>query len=72
MCGQGPAPPEPLEQEGPCEAGPGVQPALDEECSCPAVSALPRVALLSLSASDLCSAERWHWLLELPWALLAV
>lgn len=61
-----------LPWEGPCETGPGLQPALAKECSCPAISALLRAALLSLNVSDLFSVVQQHWLLELPSALLAV
>lgn len=61
-----------LPQGGPCEAGPGLQPMLAKECSCPAITALLRAASLSLNVSDLFSVVQRHWLLELPSALLAV
>lgn len=59
-CGAGPCHPrdmvaEALPRDGPWETGPGLQPVLAEECSCPAITALLRVALLSLNVSDLFS-----------------
>lgn len=76
-CGAGPCHPRDptagaLPREGPCETGPGLQPALAKECSCPALSTLLRAALLILNVSDLFSVVQQHWLLELPSALLAV